>query len=524
MEPSRPDLRPVPQFTTQAPLSPASRRAVSPNPSEPHESVVDTAWRTFRRHKWLILQAIVICAAAAYAYSTTRPNQYTASASILFRSATDDVLGTSASYVDPSREAATNEKLLSLPVVAERTERALGGRASAAEITAAVAIQSDPEADIVNVEVTTGDARRSARIADAYGASFIAFRRESARERIGSAIELAQNALDALSPTAAAGEDGRLLRERLNELQSAVSLQTGDAELVQRATPPTAPSAPQPVRNGILGGILGLIIGFLLASVRERWNQVVREPDELEEILGRPMLASIPRSSRLGSQNALPPRSAEAEAFRMPRAALRYAAVNEPLASLLVVSARPSEGKSTVAWRLAETMSAMGDRVVLVDADMHHTSEADRKRTDVAGGGLSGVLIGEPLQESLHHVRVEESDDTRMFAYLPSGPLPPNPSELLESQKMSDVMDDLEADFDIVILDSPPLSILSDALPLVHRVSGVVAVCALGRSKRDAIRQLPRLVAVSGGNLLGVVANMAPPASREALHYYSERS
>jgi polysaccharide biosynthesis transport protein len=523
MEPSRPDLRPVSQFTAQAPIPPVSRRMGAPTPPEHHESVVDTAWRTFRRHKWLILQAIVICAAAAYAYSTTRPDQYTATASILFRSATEDVLGTNRGFVDPSREAATNEKLLSLGVVAERTERALDGRVSAAEIAAAVEIQSEPEADIVNVDVTTEDPEQSARIANAYGTAFIAFRRESARERIGAAIELAQSALDALSPEAAAGEDGRLLRERLNELQSAVSLQTGDAELVQQATAPTVPSAPQPRRNGILGGILGLIIGFLLATVRERWNQVVREPDELEEVFGRPVLASIPRSSRLGSDNALPPRSAEAEAFRMLRAALRYASVNEPLASLLVVSARPGEGKSTVAWRLAETMSAMGDRVVLVDADMHHTSKADRQRADVAGGGLSGVLIGEPLLESLHQVTVEDSDDTRTFAYLPSGGLPPNPSELLESQGMSDVMDELEADFDIVILDSPPLPILSDALPLVHRVSGVIAVCALGRSKRDAIRALPRLVASSGGNLLGVVANMAPPASREALHYYSER-
>jgi Mrp family chromosome partitioning ATPase len=132
------------------------------------------------------------------------------------------------------------------------------------------------------------------------------------------------------------------------------------------------------------------------------------------------------------------------------------------------------------------------------------------------------VLVGEPLTTALQEVTQGDGEFERTFAYLPSGPRPHNPSELLESAQMADVMDQLESDFDFVIIDSPPLPILSDALPLVNRVSGVLAVSALGSSERDAIRQLPRLIGLAGGNLLGVVANMAPPAGREALHYYSE--
>jgi Mrp family chromosome partitioning ATPase len=115
------------------------------------------------------------------------------------------------------------------------------------------------------------------------------------------------------------------------------------------------------------------------------------------------------------------------------------------------------------------------------------------------------------------------SGEARTLTVLPSGMLPPNPSELLESRQMSEIMDELQADFDLVIIDSPPLPVLTDALPLVRHVSGVIAVSALGKSQRDGVRELTRLIELSGGTLLGVVANLAPPVDPDALQYYSDR-
>ncbi len=510
-------------------VSPLEPTVVPPRPAPEapeagQETLLETAWRIVRRRKLLILQAIIVVGVAAYAYSSTREEQYTATASILFRSATDSVLGTTGTYVDPSREAATNEELLSLGVVADRTADALGGNVSAATVAEAVDVSSTPESDIMQVSATTTDPDLSARIANQYVNSFIAFRRQSAVDRLERATALAKEALSQLTPSQAEGDEGDTLRERISQLETAASLQTGDAEPVQRASAPTSPSAPQPVRNGILGAVLGLILGFSLAAIRERWNRSVYDLQELEQLYSAPVLARIPRTSRLKRGTSLLPRTAEAEAFRMLRAGLRYVSLEAALRSVLISSARPGEGKTTVATGLAETMAQMGDRVVLVEADMYRPRQASEDMM-VEDRGLSDVLVGlADLADALEWVAVDApNDEDRRFAVLRRGTLPLNPSELLESPRMGELMTDLEEQFDLVIVDTPPLAILSDALTLVGHVSGVIGVSALGESRRDAIGEFVRLVRMSGGALIGVVANFAPSNSGEAGHYYLDQ-
>ena len=198
------------------------------------------------------------------------------------------------------------------------------------------------------------------------------------------------------------------LRDRIADLEQARSLQTGGAELVQRATVPTQRVSPRPVRDGILGAILGLVFGFGVGVVRERWNRSLKSVDEVESVTGWPVLARVPRSRTLARRGKLAPRSAEAEAYRILRASLRYFSVNTELRSILVTSAMPGEGKSTTARRLAETMAAMGDRVVLVEADMHRGAG---QFAEERPSGLSGALTRLDLDEALLEVPVPGSED-----------------------------------------------------------------------------------------------------------------
>jgi succinoglycan biosynthesis transport protein ExoP len=514
MQPARQDrvtsrssaVRPLPAVPGPPPPPPTSDAAA--------EGVLETVWRIVR-HRWLIIAAsIVLAAVLAAGLSATREKRYTASASLLVGTASDTVLRDEGT-VDPTRIAATNAGLLELGVVAKGAAVRLNNRVSASDISAAVSVVPRQDADLIDVTAETSKPQRSAAIANAYGSAFIEFRQRGARRQIEDALALATEGLAAMTPEERAGAEGQALSARINDLETAKSLQSGGAQLVQPASAPSSPTSPRPRRDGILGAILGAILGFVLASVRERRDRAVRTVEEVEAASGWPILARIPTSRRLARDAELPPRGIEPEAFRMLRANLRYFAVNSEMRSLLVTSARSRDGKSVVAQRLAETMAAMRDRVVLVEADMHRApADSVGVGFDVIGGGLSGYLLGRSLDDVLVSVSIGDPDQLRELAILPTGPLPPNPSELLESERMHELMVALEHRFDMVIVDSPPLPVLSDASTLVRQVSGAIVVTALGKTTREELHEIERQMALLGGNVLGVVANFAPGSDR----------
>ncbi len=502
-----------------------SERAQPPAAPAPPDSgqrdgsgTLDTALRILRRQWWIILAAALIVGTVAYLYSNAQEKQYTATASVLFQPDVEASADQGRDFVDPEREAATNEALLSLPGVArgaaERLNIAPGTVASSVEVV------STRESDIVDIEATTTSPQLSMRMVNAYGQAFIALRRASARERLDNAIRGARNALNNLTDLQRQGQPGADIRQRLNQFETSRALLSGGADLVQPADTPTEPSAPKPGRSGLLGGIVGALLGLAIAGLRERRDRSVKDVEEIEVLYGRPVIAEIPRARALARSGLDPIGPEELEAFRTLRSSLRYFSVDVATRSLLIASAAPGEGKSTIARRLAETMASMGDSVVLVEADMHRTSIFEVP--DAAGDfGLSTVLIGRDLDESFVEVAVASGGATgRTLTVLPNGPLPPNPSVLLESERMREVLLELRSRFDTVIIDSPPLPIVSDALPLIDQVDGVLAVSGLGIASRDGIRELLRLVSLHGDNLLGVVVNFTARSDRSAAAYY----
>ena len=296
-----------------------------------------------------------------------------------------------------------------------------------------------------------------------------------------------------------------------------------EARLVQPTLAAEDSSRPV-VRNVLLGLLAGLLLATLITWLLDRVDRRVRSIDELEEIYGLPVLARVPRSrslaKRAGMADAVDTAvgfSEEAEAFRSLRTNLRYFNVDSPVRSILVASPLPGDGKSTVARHLAITMASMGDSVCLVDADLRKRHPAALPGTD----GLSLVLAGFDLTNALTEVPIAYdaiSDESRVLAELPNGPLPPNPPELLESARMRWLIGELERRFEVVIFDSPALMTVSDALTLVPAVSGVLIVSGVEQTTRQAALDLRKQIDLLGGRPLGIVANFA--ARTRGYDYY----
>lgn len=486
------------------------------------DGLIEQLLRIVRRRKWVVLQALIAVPLIALVFSLSQEDKYTASATLLFRQAPDGV-EVGESVLDPTREAATNGQLVGLPVIADRAAQVMGGDVSAAEILDSVSVEPSSEADTAEISATTDSPELSAEMANAYGNAYIDFRRQADRAQVQDAINVAESGLESLTPAEQEGKEGTALTEQLDRLKLTQALQTGGAELVQPAEPPSDRSSPQPLRNVALGLLLGAVLGFCLAALLERLDRRVRTLDEFEDIYGAPILARIPRSQRLSKRRseAVGPQTPEGEAFRVLRTNLRYFDLDQDCRSILITSPEAGDGKSTIARTLATTMAEMGDVVVFVEGDLRKGGEL-RGLAGSPATGLSNALAGAALDQVLIEVNLPSAGGqrSRSLTVLPSGPVPPNPSELLESERMQDLLIELKQRFRVVILDSPALGAVSDALALISEVSGIVVVGALGKTDRGAAQELSRQFALLDKKPIGVIANFTELERGNYSHYY----
>ena len=474
------------------------------------------ALRALRRRLPIFLLVAVLVPLTSVAYSLTREKQYTAAASLLFRDSGLDqaILGTPTfrSTGDAARDAATNLRLTSLGVVAARTARRIPGE-TPGSVQSKIGVAQEGLSSLVTVNATDARPEAAARLATTFAEEFIRFRREADRRRMAEAREITKRQYEALTPAAKLTPQGRQLRDRSEQLEILASLQTGGAELVQRAGVPGAPSYPRPVRNGVLGLFFGVILGLVLAMLVDRLDRRIQDPDEMHEEFDKPILAAIPHSTRMMKSGAtiLAREAATAEAFRMLRANLRYFNVDRGLHVVLITSAAPGDGKSTVAANLAAAAAANGTRTLLLEVDLRHPTLA--KGLGVATTpGLTHVLARDAellsVVQTVPAVPGEAEGTTgRTMDVVVAGPLPPNPTDLIESERMREVLRQAARDYEFVVVDTPPTAVVPDAIPLVTQVDGVVVVGRLGKSTRESLSQLRRQLDHLGAPTLGVVVN-----------------
>ena len=274
-----------------------------------------------------------------------------------------------------AREVAANLELLELRPVRDRVNDRLEE-----PFTGSIDVTTDGEqSSLARITITDSDPERAARVANVWAQEYVALRRELAREQIADQRAVLQDALAALPP--GSDEQAAALQERLDALSVASIAPTGVRQ-IDRAEPPADASSPKPVQNTLIGAIVGLALGLALAIALERRDRRVRDPRFMEYVLGGPIIGRIPRSRALARSGrgtrALP--APEADAFRTVRVNLRRQLEQQGTRSLIVTSAIPGEGKTTLAWNLARIEAASGSRVLLVEADLRRPSLARASR------------------------------------------------------------------------------------------------------------------------------------------------
>jgi succinoglycan biosynthesis transport protein ExoP len=502
---------------------------------------LERALGVLRRRAMLIVLCVVLAAGAAYGYSKHQTKRYTATASLVFN---NNQLGQQLAGLPTSSnnnqqvQQNTNVKLVQFGDMATKTAAALGRGLTEEGVEASVSVSAQGESNIVEVAATAASPALAAAIANTYTTQFVEEQQNANHSYYSSALALVNKQLGALSPRQRLGTAGIALQDRAQSLGVLAELRSGSVEIARAAKVPKSPSSPKVSRNTILGAAMGLLIGLAVAFLLERLDRRIREPKDLEAVYGLPLLGVVPesaalaRSARRGGkpQAALPPN--EAEVFHLIRAHLRYFNVDRELRTLMVASAAPGDGKTTVAQHLAGAAARMGSRVLLIEVDLRRPTLAKQLNIP-AGPGLADVLIGaEAMSDAIQSIPLDPpassgrnsngdgAGERRTLDILVAGAtLPPNPGELIESHAMESVLEQAKARYDLIVVDTPPLTAVSDAFPLLRKVDGVIIVGRVGRNRRDVAERLHETLTGASAPLLGVVANGFKASGRGAYSY-----
>ena len=324
--------------------------------------------------------------------------------------------------------------------------------------------------------------------------------------------------------------------------------QNGDfLQVAQAAQPGITPVRPQILLNTAVGLILGLFLGMVLAILFEQVDTRVRTPEALADLLGWPILATVWRVDSAKKESIINPsgNSANAEAYRILRTNIGFSGIDKPLHSLVVTSAFPNDGKSTIAANLAIFMAKAGKNTILVDADLRRPTLQEKFGLPADKLGLSNAVLAFSLQDrpttssnhlmratSLQPMDALSTTNLSLQPFLhpvempnlwvmPAGPLPPNPSELLDSKAMDRLLLALtNCGAEIVIFDTSPLLGLSDASILVSKTDATLVVTDIARAKRGSLKQIKAVLARAGANVLGSVVNKQPHKRTDSAYSY----
>jgi succinoglycan biosynthesis transport protein ExoP len=330
------------------------------------------------------------------------------------------------------------------------------------------------------------------------------------------------------------------LLTKLKEATLAAGLKSSNLRVVDPAMVPSTPTRPAKARNIALSFLVGLVGGIGLALLREYLDNTVKTPDDVETLARLPSLAVVPAftdQNGSGKKSRLPggisinghekrielvaqhlPKSQMSEAFRALRTSLLLSQADHPPQVILVTSALPREGKTTAAANLAVTLAQLGDRTLLIDADLRKPGVGRLLNlTDGKYAGLSSYLAG---VSSLDQVTVPHPAIPNLVA-IPTGPLPPNPADLLSSHKLADAIRQLRSQYKFIVIDSPPIMAATDAVIVSVQADGVLLVVRSGETPKEAFTRARDLLTSVKCHLLGVVLNAVDSSAPD--YYYSYR-
>jgi polysaccharide biosynthesis transport protein len=430
------------------------------------------------RRRWLTVVIIALTALVlASAVSLALPKKYTATTRLFIAVAGDSVTDMAQLSNFAEKQMASYAEVATSPLVLGPVIDELGLRTTPKELAESVEATVPVSTVILEIAATDLDPTRATQIANAVG-------------------EQLKKAAGDLSP------------------QKADGTKAVQATTIAAAQVPDQPSSPEVLQNLGVGLILGLLLGLGVAVLRQVLDTKIRNENDVRVLTGSPILGVVAYDQEVPTHPVIlrdQPLAAPSEAVRRLRTNLQFIDIASRPRSIVISSSIPAEGKTTMAINLAVALADTGARVILVDADLRRPSIAENLGIE-GGVGLTTILIG----------RADVKDVIQPFGttgldVLPSGQVPPNPSELLGSVAMADLLNRLSASYDMVLLDSPPLLPVTDAVVLSKLAGGALVVVGADRIHRPQLQQSLDSLETAGAHLFGIVINKI--ARREAAAY-----
>jgi Mrp family chromosome partitioning ATPase/capsular polysaccharide biosynthesis protein len=481
---------------------------------------------------------------ATYIYNDGKPSQYRSSTQIFLQaSEVDQSLSGLTALIQGDRNITNQASLLQTPAIARVVAKDIGFQGDPDALLDAITVKPSTGSDFLVLTAVDGSSAGAARIANSFAEAFVDNQNATTRAQIRRGLTTARRQLRLLPVTVANTEARASLRTRISSLEALNGLSTGGAKQIDQARP-GARFAPQPRRSALFGFALSLVLAIFASFGLERLDRRVKHLDEVDQAYDAPVLAAMPQlqGGITVRSNGDTPQIAPAlrEAVRGLRTNLQLASPDKPLRSFVVTSGLAGEGKSTLVLNLALAYAESGLRVAVIECDMRLPSMS-RLIAVKRSPGLSDVLAGDcGLAEAVQRVEVGTtaaplvavpaggspatgawSRQPAALTMLTAGAQPGDPSSLLATEAMRGVLASAQADADIVIIDTPPLLAVSDALPLLAHVDGVIIVARLGTTNRSAGRRLREVTKrIPGATVLGVVANAVPASEFGGGNYY----
>ena len=469
------------------------------------------------RKRWLtVLLVGALVTGATVGFSVLQPRTYQSQAQLLISQerAGAALLGLNTgdqSGLQPS-DLATQLQLITTVPMAQSVIDRLGLKTTPDDLLKQVSVNSVGQTNVITIAATAGSPMLAARIANGFVESFIEQSRDSRRRSIEAAakqVDLrladAKQQIATLQAAAASGRSSTAqaeldtaktlygsLADKLQQLRVAEALETGSASVVSSATADPAPVSPDPVRNGLIGLAVGLALGVGCAFLADALDTTPPAAEELAAIYAVPVLAHIPREKlRKADRGRLAmlsrPASRAAEGFRELGHNLRFINFESKLQTLVITSAEPGEGKSTVAANLATALSQMGASVVLIVCDLRKPMAT--QVFELGGGvGLTDVLLGKSRASQALAKPKGAGMDKLDLRVIPPGPSPSNPGDLLGSGRMGTLIAQLRESTQWIIIDTPPVLAVADTAAVVQFADGVLVTVRRGVSTLDAAR------------------------------------
>jgi len=504
-----------------------------------------------RRWWWIVLVGALAAAALAYLVSAAMTPIYQAHLTLLI----EEGQGTGASdYNDilaAERRTRTFSRLVAQRPVLEETIRRLSLRVTPEELATAIDVTPIRDTQLVTLAVSDPSPARAAAIANTVAQVFIEQTQQRQAEIAGPGADQVQQNIDAIQkqideanariaelqaqPNAGDPAVQQEIRNLQTQLAQFTETHSALIEAQQRilasaasgprirvtadAVPPESPVRPRTTLNTALGGVLGALLGLGVVLVLVYLDDTVKDAEDVRRLTGRPALGWIPRfRGPVGIALVTAPRSPVSEGYRSLRTNLQFATLGQEVRSILVTSARPRDGKTTTVVNLGAVLAQGGQQVIVVDGDLrrpqlHATLGSIPNRV-----GLTNLLLTE---DAVDLSAVLQETDVPGLRVLTTGPLPPNPTDVLDSPRMHDLIAVLEGMADIVLIDAPPVPV-SDALVLAGMVDRVLLVAYSGRTRSAELARAVEELTRAGTPLLGVLLNRAEAGAGGYDLYYAE--